>query len=385
MLVKLTALDDPGAGPVRRGRAARPWPSLREWVETEPDRAYAVVGRTKGNSVLVEARPGVIGRVPLMARGRAKGSLSRLGMAGGRPTLTLVIPGEGGYVTRAGRPVHLLLKDDAFGQKGRGGFTVAGMPGIEIYDAPTARAAKYRRPPRLGVISARGERIVIEPDAPVRAGRLFPNVPHVRPFGHADLPDLTWPDLSFRDDVPKSLAAHCGRGAWHYHDTATRYVRKGKFVEEMFPDPVRSKDGPLFFDERWRLRYLPEDLLTYGYSATELLEHGLPKDDDWYPVAAPSRSGGLWVETSPGRVVELSAPLLHSPAGKGSALDDLPWGLFAPGDEIRLRSEHAKGATRTFWLQDWSPGPRGWFRGVRALLVPARDGDTQRLGAGLAS
>ncbi len=384
MLVKLTALDDAGGW---RGSVvdapARPWPSLRAWAETEPDRAYVVVGHQQGPSVLVEPRPGVIGRVPLSRGAAPKGSLCRLGVATGKATLAQVVPGESRYVPRAGRPVHLLLKDDAFGQNSQGGFTVAGMPGIEVYDTSAAQAAKYQRPPRLSVIAAQGERIAIKPDAPLRAGRLFTNVPHVRPFRRADLPDLAWPDLSFRDDVPKRLAAHCVRGVWHYHDTATRYVRKGKFIEEVFPDPVRSKDGPLFFDERWRLRYRTEDLLTYGYSATELLEHGLPKDDDWYPVAAPARSGGLWIETSPGRVVELSAPLLHSSAIKGSALDDLPWGLFAPGDELRLGSQHTHDATRSFVLQDWRPGPRGWFRGARALLVPTRNGGTQRLGTGL--
>jgi hypothetical protein len=386
MLVKLTDLD---AGGRWRGSVvdapARPWVSLRAWAEAEPDRAYVTVGDAQGNSVVVEPRPGVVGRLQVSRQAAHKGSLCRLGVVAGKPTLVPVVPGEGRYVTRAGRPVHLLLKDDAFGRDSRGGFTVAGLPGIEVYHAPTAQTAKYKRPPRLGVITAREDGFAIKPGAAVRAGRLYPNDPHVRAFGNAELPDLAWPQLSYRDDSPKSVAAHCLRGAWHFHDTATRYLRRGELVEERFPDPVRSKDGPLFFDDRWHLRYRTEDLLTYGYSATELLEHGLPKDYDWYPVVAPSKVGGLWIETSPGRVVELGSPLLHSPATTASALDELPWGLFAAGDEIRLRSQQTHDGTRSFLLKDWQPGPRGWFRGARALLVPSRRDGAQVLGSGLGS
>ena len=107
---------------------------------------------------------------------------------------------------------------------------------------------------------------------------------------------------------------------------------------------MRSADGPLFFDDRWRLRYAPDELLRFGFSAAELLEQGLPENGAWYPVAAPAPDGGLWVELSPGRVVELSGALLHSPATGASALDDLGWHLFAPGDEVRLELRRDRGS-----------------------------------------
>ena len=75
----------------------------------------------------------------------------------------------------------------------------------------------------------------------------------------------------------------------------TGFLKDGRLEEVRFPDPVRSSDGPLFLDDRWRLRYDASDLLRFGFGAVEVLEHGLPKDNDWYPVAAPARGGGIWV------------------------------------------------------------------------------------------
>ena len=357
----------------------RPEETIRGWARTDPDRAYVAIGGVRKGYVLAEPRPGVLARLSVGTRIPQRGSICKLRVTDTGHELDLVIPGDLSYVPGTGRSAHLLLKDDALrlrgGPNSSGGFTVAGFPDVEIRDNHAAQRASYQRPPRLGIVrrgAAGGLEIDIQQT--VRAGRLLPTPPHVRPFGSGRAPDLDWPKLSFLDDKPEVLRAHTRRGAWHYHDRVTGYWRSREFKDEDLPNPAKSSDGPLFFDDEWRLRYQAQDLRRFGYSAKELLEHGLPKDNDWYPVAGPASRGGLWVELSPGRVVELGAGLLHSPAAVGSALDGFAWSHFAPGDQIKLRGiQEQEAETIAFELADWRPGPRGFFGRTRALLPASAD------------
>lgn len=245
-------------------------------------------------------------------------------------------------------------------------------------------------PPRIGWVVAAGEALRVDRGRPVRAGRLVGHGPSVKPVGGGKPPvpagveQPGWPQLSFLDAPVDQVLEHSQRGRWHYHDRRTAFLHEGLRINRRLPDPATGNDGPLFFDRDGRLRYRTDELRAFGYSAGEVLEHGLPDPAASYPVAAPSSAGGLWLELSPGRVVELRASLLHGPSQRESALDGLAWSLFGPGDLVTLQHDrNIDTGYALLRLLDWRPGPRGWFESARALL-PASTDDTGRcvLGGG---
>jgi hypothetical protein len=148
----------------------------------------------------------------------------------------------------------------------------------------------------------------------------------------------------------------------------------------MSADPVNVSghrtSEPVFFDDHdgvWTLRYRPEVIGRFGVPATALTERRpAPRqqgDDepgplnDTYVVACPAvRPGhkapwGIWVELSPGHVLEIGGPLLGGPGLV--ALDNLPWEHFGPGDLITLETVRRNiTEPRRLRLLDWKPGPR---------------------------
>lgn len=375
------------------GAPTRPAHAVKSWVTSDPGKAYVTVGTPREGMVLVEPHPGVITRLSVGNSKLTRGSLCRLEVISDTEhRFLVVVPGESRYVPTAGRAVHLLLKDDALHNNAQNrtqmGFTVAGFPSLTVNDPTAARQQRFQAPPRLGFLRRRGDRLVLDPDGTVNVGRLVTEAPLVRSVKQSAPPkDLDWPVLSFMDDKPQALARHTERGEWHYHDRHTGFFRNGGFTPVELANPARSKDGPLFFDDEWRLRYRTADFDRFGYSANEVLDYGLPKDGQWYPVAAPVEQGGLWVELSPGRIVELRAGLLHSPALTSSALGGFPWRAFAPGDQLRLKQVRDRDASLNHLVvSDWKPGPRGWFGASRALVtVEHIEGGAIVLGTGLAS
>ncbi|MFD0304081.1 hypothetical protein [Streptomyces sp. NPDC127119] len=173
-------------------------------------------------------------------------------------------------------------------------------------------------------------------------------------------------------------------------------------------EPVVPAPGPT-------LRYPLDQARRYGYPAGYLTERrstgpsgngaarptgdvgggGRGGPSSWYTVAGPIRSdsgraSGLWVEMSPGCLVEIPGELAHATTrGTPHPLEAIHWDLFQPGDEVRL-SAHRGGPSEPECavLHDWRPGLRGMLGSVPALLtVLAADSKTGALvlGGGNAS
>lgn len=396
MLVRLSEQSKDGSwrGSIRDA-PVRPARRFLEWARDDPDHAYVVVGRCDDaeKHLLVEAQPGVLGRLEVQDQ-PAQGSLCRLhvnvdGDGDLTPALTVVVPGDHQYISRLGRPVHLLLKDGALkkaSDASRLGFTIADLPGVQLTDPRAALAAREQQPPRLGFVRRGSRGLLLDPSKEVRAGALAGTRDPVRRIaGPEPTGPIDWPQLSFQDAEAKVVADQAAKGCWYYHDRRTGVLVDGVLTTLNLPDPARSKDGPLFFDNEWRLRYAAREIESYGFGVGGILERGLPRGTGWYPVAASAREGGLWIEASPGRIYQIRSSLLHSPAQENSALDGLDWDLFAPGDEVHIaRRRDLDRAHASIVLDDWRPGPRGWFGRSRALL-PSRSVDgVPHLGAGTA-
>lgn len=352
----------------------------------------AVVADDKGRTV--EVLPGVVFELPQesgkFAGKEGKGALVRLFPRGG----------EGLFVGLAQRPDHEYLHRD-----GRGGraalieqhasrgdspaaFRVRGLPALSV-GVTDALASRLRRTPRplTAVLLRSGGKVTAAfpgPRAQVRAGRVDTGNKDsaeavLRPLrlGGGEAPEgpVPWSRLTFADGTAEDLRARWGR---RRPDGA-----KGTGAAEYWR-------APLFFDDDgnggWTLRYRPERLLrNFALPATTLTEVPRPPGPDWYTVAGPARDSrgiayGLWLELSPGRVIEVHGRLVTGPSGH--PLADLSWDRFGPGDQVRLEVVRgALAAPRGLRLSDWRPGPRAaWSAGLRDRVwlpvraVPGRNG-----------
>ncbi|WP_143652545.1 hypothetical protein, partial [Streptomyces sp. 13-12-16] len=140
------------------------------------------------------------------------------------------------------------------------------------------------------------------------------------------------------------------------------------------------------------LRYPPAQGRRFGFPAGHLTDRpGAPgagtgraataHGAHWYTVAGPVRhpdgtheADGVWLELSPGRLVEVPGGLMHTlHSGSPESLEGLCWELFRPGDTVRV-SAHHRGLTEPTCvvLHDWRPGLRGALGDVPAVLTVLR-------------
>jgi len=381
---------------------ARPGKSLVSAVTHGGGRLFATLADDGGKTV--EVRPGInyyLPRVdgPREAREAGRGALVRLAVHDGRLRLDLAAWPDRAYVEAQGRPAIVLPKGRLWTTPGRAGdegmWTVAGLPAISTTaPADHGRALLYSQHPKIALLTIENGRTRVGPpgDVPIRAAFLDTagdqakavTVAPIRgqvPGGSSRRPgpasfQIPWAFLSFADTDREGVRRACQQ-TWRYHDTVTWYwstePRKGAPQDI---DDRTVENEPVFFDEAsglWTLRYRPDRMRSFGLPATAVtercLDRGVTLPADWYTVAGPAvepdgrHARGIWVELGPGRVVELTGPLLVGT--NGARLDKLLWNVFGPGDRVEL--DYVRGdiaEPRHLRLLSWSPGPR-------SALLPA--------------
>ncbi|MEU3783125.1 hypothetical protein [Streptomyces sp900129855] len=343
----------------------------------------AVVADERGRTV--EVLPGVVFELPQnswkFADEVGKGALVRL-----------YPRGEGLFVGLAQRPDHAYLHRDGRGRvalveassnrgDSRAAFRVRGLPALSV---GVAEALAHRLHdaglPQTAMLLRSGDKVTAVPPGPraqVRAARVDTGNKNsaeavLRPLrlGGSKAPEgpVPWSRLSFADGSVEDLRAHWAKprpdGA-----AGTRAAERWR--------------APVFFDDDgnggWTLRYRSDRLLrNFALPATTLTEVPRPAGSAWYTVAGPARDNrgaayGLWLELSPGAVIEVHGRLVTGPAGH--PLDDLSWDRFGPGDQVRLEVVRgALAAPRELRLSDWRPGARAaWSAGLRdRVWLPVR-------------
>ncbi|MGW5070173.1 hypothetical protein ACWEQJ_29435 [Streptomyces cyaneofuscatus] len=354
----------------------------------------------------VEVRPGVVYDLPQTqgpssARKAGQGALVVVSAVPGGLRLDVAQPADRSYAPEdEDRPALLLPKDDLFGlrpdtraEKG-GDFTVVGLPGLSVTADPDHTRALLRTPhPRVALLRRNNGDVTISPPVgvPVRLARVLTegDRPEARVVLHEGSPRrqngepaltsfaLPWELLSFKDADADTLRRDAATTTWTYHDAFTRHMEADGSVSAP-PLDLSGRtlsEEPVFFDEEagvWTLRYRPHRLALYGMPATVLTEQPRDQDRLYHPsvhvVAGPStnfrgEARGLWLELSPGRVVQVDGRLLMGPGRQ--SLGRLDWSLFGPGDQVHLevvRGEFT--APRRLRLVTWRPGPR-------SALLPA--------------
>ncbi|MFF0514047.1 hypothetical protein [Streptomyces sp. NPDC004250] len=355
----------------------------------------------------VEVRPGVVYELPdtqgpQAARKAGRGALVLVSRVPGGLRLDLAQDSDRSFVPEhTTRPAVVLPKDTLLGASGKwhpddpGQFTAAGLRGMSVTAEEGQGETLLRTPhPKLALLRRSGAKVTGSrpAGAPVRAARVRTDgdrpqaevVIHQgsprRPDGSPALPSFTlpWALLSFQDVDAEALRHTSRTTTWTYHDTVTSHLRRDGTVKTP-PDDIGARtlaDEPVFFDEDagvWTLRHRPENIRWYGMPATVLTEQPRDPEQLYYPsvytVAGPAvppwggEPRGLWLELSPGRVVEVGSRLLMGPGRLG--LERLDWSLFGPGDKVHLEIVRGEPtAPRRLRLVKWQPGPR-------SALLPA--------------
>ncbi len=320
--------------------------------QTDPDR-----------KVYAEIVPGIICDItaecqdPLIM----DGTLARLSMENDRLCTRVILFGDAQYFSERKRPVELLIMDDRLnrysgtaGQDNADGgagedkgshFTVASFPKILLRNRALMDGLIREGLPRVGVVYYNARRdLVVEANQYFEVGYLDIQQEDFAPVLRIEKPEKqlsvgTWDQMTFKDGTVSEIVKDVYGGKWHYHDRYTGlYMENAKAVVRCgLPDGEDFRSIVTFYAQGRRLRYSPRELDIFGMSAREILEHGLPLSDRWYPVAA-GREHSMWMEIFPGKVVDLSANYLMA-GGMRCNLSGLCMSTFGPGDEILLAED----------------------------------------------
>ncbi|MFE5939016.1 hypothetical protein ACFQ69_27090 [Streptomyces sp. NPDC056470] len=305
-------------------------------------------------------------------------------------------------------------------------FTTSGLPNVQLFverrrpeeDLLIPAAELMRHPhPKIGRLRVREARSVVEApgegqsdaswlsiDPHTLESRLTPVVPDPDQSGES-MTLIEPAQTSFADSGARRIAERYASARQLPHDSLTGYWPEGlpeSVVRVNLDDQV---DGPTSTEPVVpgagpTLRYDLREARKFGFPADHLMDRrsggaaasSVPgRASDWYVVAGPiTRDGvasGLWLELSPGRLVEVPAELMHAAAGSTlHPLDDLRWDLIQPGDEVEVSAHHRNiSEPACVVLHGWRPGLRGALGSVPALLTIQscdHDAGTLRLGGG---
>lgn len=180
--------------------------------------------------------------------------------------------------------------------------------------------------------------------------------------------------ISFMDKLLSDIFKRTTDIFWNFHDRTTPVWKK--IVDRISTDEKSisrnsSFNGPIFFhqqDRKFILRYPEVEKRNFGYPVREILHFlqekpnkqevfyfaGLTNDDQNERV-------GIWVEMTPGRIVEIPVDLLlikiEDKKINSSGFD---WSLFSFGDELHIKLDQIQGQERDqLILEKWVPGARG--------------------------
>lgn len=276
------------------------------------------------------------------------------------------------------------------------GFTIGGLPNIEASPGSYHRYA-WQKPGAVGFVKlmqtshpkiaglgndGKYDRIAPLPsDFVVGKLEITKDNFHVKyaplhqDINHLDNRHLSWLQLSFADVSAQEIVQRCQRETWRYHDKFTRTWSGEGFEREQLGDHT-VQTGPLFFQNdsnSLRLRYTQRELLRFGFPVDELISTlgKKPGKRATYVVAGTSDKGGLWIELTPGRIVELPAQLVVWKQGVTEiSLANLHWDGFGLGDRVELQvvvTDPVK--IEKVALLNWIPGPRKAF-GSQSCYLP---------------
>ncbi|GIG00147.1 hypothetical protein [Catellatospora citrea] len=336
---------------------ARPVEDLRSYLRQQRGACFATYGGRK-----VEVRTGVFFDLPKAAVGRGidRGAQVRLTLdtATSRIQADLAMPAESRYIAPAGRPVVALPKTpllrtdgrDLAARRDRRLFTIAGLPSLEARTAH-GRQLLAAPHPRFAIATRDGDDVIIRPAGDDLLAVTVDVSDHdqpalVIPISSADAATqhVEWARLSFTASSAAEIADACRTAHWRYHDSKTgHWALDADTPQQYSVQPMSAVTGPLFLtrdDIGPTALFRGSDLLRYGLPATELLEQPqLLGQPTWLTVAAvrtvANQPDGLWLELSPGRVIEVPASLVKF--GRSLAGMAFDWSIFAPGDRIRVR------------------------------------------------
>ncbi|WP_026923524.1 hypothetical protein [Glycomyces arizonensis] len=412
MLVKLTKAP-------RNPQTANRWegatndPPMRElstllsFLQHQGGAYNAFLGQTK-----IELRPGLLWSTKSIAglKGIPHGSVVRLAPDGKRIVASQAVPAEQEYLS-AQRPLILLpmnpLKNVDLSDvpKVEKGYTAAGFPGVRLLVRPDAVDLLAVGHPKLGAVGEAGtDRVVVKPvarldravAAKVGDGREGGDaVPlELRGDGAAHetaAPEVAWSQLAFREGSRADLWQACRHANWRYHDLKTfdrtrESSEREYYIARQGGHRLTVMDEPVFFHEeqgRLTLRYPQDRLARFGYPVNELLM-GMRRNQERRftvagPTSAPSKTGGLWVEVSPGRIFEVPGSILTASSGGDALGDRVEWAAFGPGDSVWLKAIAEPGELGRLELLDWAPNLRSAMSGAsRRMLLDVTGADHKR-------
>lgn len=214
-----------------------------------------------------------------------------------------------------------------------------------------------------------------------------------RQIGGQDI-RVQWMQLSFADVSMSELKRRSQNNRWFAHDTITGRWCGDDRTELISIPPITSESGPIFATADHgavRLRYNTDELFSMGSPLNSLVDtFGLSRlkaDGACVTVTVVSVSSrsrefeGLWIEWSPGRVIEIPIEMLTWRSGPELvSLASFDWSHMSFGDELTLRliPGDTFGPDR-IELLNWRRGTRGsgiGNRAKRALLpVAGREDD----------
>lgn len=384
--------------------------SLVRWVQSQPacivslgnevsaegvlleEDACPVVGRIDTTQVEVEVAPGILSKIAKenIEGENHKGSIAQLIIEGEELKARVLLASDQTYVTELGRAVELLVMDDAAKQfqpdavnenkRIKHDFTVASFPQLQL-KSNFLEQMMHRAWPRVGFVRREGDTLsVYEPDskngAAAAAIRIDAetNRPSLYFFETRRTIQSDWSKLSFMDGDCAAIAEAVKKSVWHYHDKCYAQIGPdGEWAVKPLPDGSDYQEIVVFPDKRNRLRIRPSEFRQYGYSAREIIEYGLPKDRNSFPVAGTDKDS-IWIEIFPGRVVELPKTMLFVGRQKKN-LSTLKTLLLAPGDELILDSQDFsyKGGQRRLALIGINYGLRAYAPQAGYLFLPVQE------------
>ncbi|MFF4658383.1 hypothetical protein [Streptomyces sp. NPDC001381] len=431
-LVELTGQRKAGQFEGRLSHApTRPARALRGHLTPRNPSCFAVVTAVAPR-VRLELRAGVfvvLGTADLADSDHLDvGAVVRVTRADqGRFRLRTALPGDAAYGLDGREvvvfPKNQLLTGHTPDKLDRTQFTVSGLPNVQLLAQPSADDGEdplagirelMRYPhPKIGRIRREDTRSFAVPLEPEESSARWLSIdldtlePTVRPVaseeGTAGTPVPTG-RLSFADLGMRALGERHAAARHVPHDLQTGHWPDGlpESVEIVQFDGREGIAEPVMTAGDAVLRYPPGDLRRFAFPANLLIDRrrrgraalGARETGDRYAVAGPAmssgRASGLWLELSPGRLVEVPGELAHAmTAGTLHPLDGLCWALFRPGDEVSVSAYHRTISEPAFVvLHDWRPGLRGALGEVPAVLTVLAvepESGTLRLGGADAS
>lgn len=346
-----------------------------------------------GRKVFAEIVPGIICDItaectdPLIM----DGTLARLSLENDQLCTRIFLFGDTQYFSERKRPVELLIMDDKLnhyngsvdesntnednGEDVGNHFTVASFPQILLKNRTLMDGLIREGLPRVGVVHFNMHKeLEVEANKYFEVGYLdirqedfSPLLKIVKPENQLGVG--TWDQMTFKDGTVSEIVNNINDGKWHYHDRYTGlYMENSKsMVRCMLSNGEDFKEIVTFYAHDRRLRYTVQELGIFGMSAREIVEHGLPRNNSWYPIAE-GQEHNVWIEFFPGKVADVSANYLMAGSMRCN-LSGLCMSTFGAGDEMLLLNDKENtGGQYEVLLMDFRFSGRDAVRNSMAVL-----------------